>query len=71
MKKRDPRYDPQKGDVIRDPDGFYIYVTGRTPRHVFTETFGDCKPMLWCTRCKLGFWRKKAMDCDVAITVLN
>ena len=62
---RDPRHDPQPGDVLRDPDGFYIYVSTRTPRLVFTQPFGDKKPMIWCLCWKLGYWRRLAKDAEV------
>ena len=65
---RDPRKDPRNGDVVKDPDGFFIYVTTRTPRKVFTKPFGNEKPMMWCLSFSLGFWRRRSKDCEVVIT---
>ena len=69
IKRRDPRYDPQEGDVIKDPEGYYIYVRIRTPRMVFIEPFGKESPMLWCSQNKLWSYRKNAKECEVVITV--
>lgn len=67
MMIRDPRHDPQQGDVIRDPEGFYVYVTTRTPRRVFAQPFGDNKPSLWCLYHKLWQWRKLTKTAEVVI----
>lgn len=71
IKRRDPRYDPEMGDVVKDPEGFYIYVQGRSARLVFAQPFGEKKPGLWCTNFKLGYWRRKAKDCEVVIVSPN
>jgi len=67
MKARDPKHDPQPGDVLRDPEGWYIYVQARSPRLVWAQPFGEKQPGLWCSHFKLGFWRRKAKDCEVII----
>ena len=59
-KRRDPRHDPEEGDVLKDPEGFYLYVTARSSRTLWVRPFGDKKPGLWCSHMKLGFWRQKS-----------
>lgn len=70
-RQRDPRQDPEVGDVLKDPEGFYLYVQGRSPRMVWAQPFGEKRPMLWCSQLKLGFWRRKAKDCEVTIVSQN